>query len=68
MKTSLEKSHSKMSNFKLMLISIILSISFPLIWAGVALLKTNQVLGIIIISISSIVTVLFTFLMNIFKR
>ena len=51
MKTSLEKSHSKMSNFKLMLISIILSISFPLIWAGVALLKTNQVLGIIIISI-----------------
>ncbi len=68
MKTSLEKSHSKMSNFKLMLISIILSISFPLIWAGVALLKTNQVLGIIIISISSIVTILFTFLMNIFKR
>ena len=57
-----------MSNFKLMLISIILSISFPLIWAGVALLKTNQVLGIIIISISSIVTILFTFLMNIFKR
>lgn len=68
MKTSLEKSHSKMSNFKLMLISIILSISFPLIWAGVALLKTNQVLGIIIISISSIVIILFTFLMNIFKR
>ena len=68
MKTSLEKSHSKMSNFKLMLISIILSISFPLIWAGVALLKTNKVLGIIIISISSIVTILFTFLMNIFKR
>ena len=68
MKTSLEKSHSKMSNFKLMLISIILSISFPLICAGVALLKTNQVLGIIIISISSIVTILFTFLMNIFKR
>ena len=68
MKTSLEKSHSKMSNFKLMLISIILSISFPLIWAGVALLKTNQVLGIIIISVSSIVTILFTFLMNIFKR
>lgn len=68
MKTSLEKSHSKMSNFKLMLISIIISISFPLIWAGVALLKTNQVLGIIIISISSIVTILFTFLMNIFKR
>lgn len=68
MKTSLEKSHSKLSNFKLTFISIIISIFFPLIWLGIALLKTNQSLGIIIISISAVVTIIFTLLMNIFKR
>ncbi len=68
MKTSLEKSHSKLSNFKLTFISIVISIFFPLIWLGIALFKVNQTYGIIIISISAFVTILFTFLMNIFKR
>lgn len=37
--TSLKKSHSKVSNFKLTLLSLITIIAFSALWIGIALLK-----------------------------
>ena len=49
-KTSLEKSHSKVSNFKLTLICFIATISFSLMWVGLALetIDSYKIFGIIL--------------------
>lgn len=51
-KTSLERSHSKLSNFKLTLICIISSIAFVLLFISIALIKINLILGSILTGVS----------------
>lgn len=54
-KTDLEKSHSKVSNFKLTLICLLLSISFLGIWLGVSLINKYTWLGYSILGGSGLV-------------
>ena len=61
-KTTLEKSHSKASNFKLTMICALLSISISLIWVGLIFIEKNKPLGISI-SAASAVVALFSFLL-----
>lgn len=61
-KTDLEKSHSKVSNFKLTLICFLLSISFLGIWFGISFINKNQYLGYSILGVSAILGI-FSFLL-----
>ena len=68
-KTSLEKSHSKASNFKLTMICFILAIGISAIWAGLALVDTDyQTLGIIVASVGGVIALLFFILIGKFAR
>lgn len=70
-KTSLEKSHSKASNFKLTLLCLLTAIASTGIWAGVAViffLKDLLVLGIIISAITLALTFLCVQLLGKFAR
>jgi len=67
-KTSLEKSHSKVSNFKLTMINIIAAISFCLIFVGLILLNFNKILCIGVASSAGIVFLLSCFLISRFTR
>lgn len=53
-KTSLERSHSKSSNFKLTLICALLSIMFVLLFIGLILIKSHQTLGIILTAVGAV--------------
>lgn len=67
---SLEKSHSKVSNFKLTMICILLTICASAIWLGVSLLLNmdNKTLGSIILASGGVGTLLFMFLIGRFTR
>ena len=68
-KTSLEKSHSKASNFKLTMICFILALSVAAVWAGLSLVNTEyQTLGIIISSVGGATALLFFILIGKFTR
>ncbi|MBO5542011.1 MAG: hypothetical protein J5936_01120 [Acholeplasmatales bacterium] len=67
-KTSLEKSHSKTSNFKLTMICALLSISFSLIWVGLIFIEKNKPLGISISAASAVVALFSFFLIGRFTR
>ena len=41
-KTDLQKSHSKVSNFKLTLICLILAIGFGALWVGIGLINDYE--------------------------
>ena len=61
-KSSLEKSHSKASNFKLTLICMLAAISFNAIFGGLALININKIIGIIV-AISGGILFIFSYLL-----
>ena len=67
-KTSLEKSHSKVSNTKLTLICILLSIAFIFVFVGLSLIDKYKMVGITTTSIAGIVLVLGLILVQKFTR
>ena len=67
-KTDLEKSHSKVSNFKLTIICALLAISLSLIWVGLILVDTNKALGISISAASAVIALFSFFLIGRFTR
>ncbi len=70
MGTSLQKSHSKASNFKLTMICLMLTISISAAWIGLSLLLNmdNKTLGSIILGAGGVGTLLFMFLISKFTR
>ena len=67
-KTSLQKSHSKASNFKLTLICFLTILFFALLWCGLVLLKQEKTFGIILTCAGGVGTVLCFLLLNAFSR
>ncbi len=67
-KTSLEKSHSKLSNTKLTFICILLSIGFVFIFAGLALVDSYKAVGITVSLIALVVSLFGLILVQKFTR
>lgn len=67
-KTSIEKSHSRLSNFKLSLILIIGSLAFFALWVGLIILKENNYLGLTIFAIGAIIAIISLLLIKKFVR
>ena len=67
-KTSLEKSHSKSSNFVLTCICLIGIIAFGLIFIGLGLLKLYQTYGFICLSIVIVLGIISLIFINKFVR
>ena len=70
-KSSLERSHSKASNFKLTLLCLLTALVSTSIWAGVAIIyfiEAMLVLGIIITAVSAVLTFLCIQLLGKFAR
>ncbi len=66
---SLEKSHSKVSNFKLTLICFLLTLSISAVWVGVSLLlNVDKVVGGIVLGAGAVGTLLFMYLISKFTR
>ena len=68
MATSLQKSHSKVSNAKLTLICLMLSIAFPVLIFGLALIEDYKTFGILLAAAGGVLTVFGLILINAFKR
>lgn len=77
MKTSLERSHSKASNFKLTLICLLGAIGFAILFIGISLLNNNTVfinnitfatLAIILLIAGGALSLLSFILIRIFAR
>ena len=67
-KTSLEKSHSKASNFKLTMICLLAAISLSLIFVGIAIINKYKNLGIILAAAGGVMTILSYLLISRFTR
>lgn len=67
-KTDLEKSHSKLSNFKLTLICLLLSLSCGLVIVSIGAFKAFQTYSIIGLIIGCILGVFSYFLLSKFTR
>lgn len=67
-KTSLERSHSKVSNFKLTLICLLLAIGFAGVWVGLILIGYNKPLGISVAAVSGVIAFLSFLLVGKFTR
>lgn len=70
-KSSLERSHSAVSNFKLTLICLLLSIAVSMVWVGVVLITTHAVelaVGIIVTAVSAAVALISFLLISKFTR
>lgn len=67
-KTSLERSHSKLSNFKLTLICAILAISFAFVWVGLGIVKYNDILGYSVAGVSGVLFIFSFFMIGRFTR
>lgn len=66
---SLERSHSKLSNFKLTIISLMLSLFFNLFILGLIIIdKYNMTYGIIISGVSLVFTLFFYLAIRHFTR
>ncbi len=67
---SLEKSHSKVSNFKLTFICFLLTLAVSAVWVGLSLVlnMNSKVLGSIILGAGGVGTLLFMFLIGRFTR
>ncbi len=66
---SLEKSHSKVSNFKLTLICFLLTLSISAVWVGVSLLlNVDKVFGGIVLGAGAVGTFIFMYLISRFTR
>ena len=67
-KTSLQKSHSKVSNLKLTFICFLTILFFAILWCGLVLLKQEKTFGIILTCAGGIGTVCCYLLLNAFSR
>ena len=67
-KTSLEKSHSKSSNFKLTMICLLASLGVASLFVGLGFLKQYQTLAIILLAAGGVLTLLGLLLINKFTR
>ena len=67
-KTSLEKSHSKASNFKLTMMCLLAAISFSLIFVGLAILNKYKTFGIILAVAGGILIILSYLMISRFTR
>ena len=67
-KTNLQKSHSKVSNFKLTFICFLTILFFAILWVGLVLLKQEKTLGVTITAIGGVGTVACFLLLNAFSR
>ena len=67
-KTSLEKSHSKLSNTKLTLICLFACILEAVLWSGVGVIIKFQALGIILIVVGVVLAIPTILLTKNFKR
>lgn len=67
-KTSLEKSHSKASNFKLTLMCLLASISFVLLFFGLSLLNKNKTIGIVVAACGAVLFILSFIMISKFTR
>ena len=69
-KTSLEKSHNKVSNFKLTILCFLALLFVSALWLGVGLIgnETLMYYGIIITCCSIILTLLFMLIISNFTR
>ena len=69
-KTSLEKSHSKVSNFKLTLICFCAALAVSTLWVGLGILgmEAYRVLGIILAGAGLLVSLFFVFVIGKFTR
>lgn len=67
-KTALEKSHSKSSNALLTFICFFNLISISILWIGLAILKSYQAYGYIILIVGIVLTLLSSLLLTKFSR
>lgn len=67
-KTSLAKSHSVVSNFKLTSICLLASTSVSLLWIGISFFKKYNSLGICLIIVGALLTLISIVLINKFTR
>jgi hypothetical protein len=70
-KTSLERSHSTLSNTKLTFLCLLAALAFAALWCGIALLCYTAVpkaIGIPLTAVSGVVLCLCLFLAACFKR
>ena len=69
-KTSLEKSHSKVSNAKLTLICFIAALAVSILWVGIALIgfEKYKIFGIILAAAGALTTLFSIFLIGKFTR
>ena len=68
MKTSIEKSHSKLSNFKLTLICLLGILAIFIFWIGIAILNKNMNYGILCLVIGGLSSMIAIILFNKFIR
>lgn len=67
-KTSLERSHSKVSNFKLTMITFLASLSFCGVFVGLGLLDVYKTISIIILAASGVILLFSLMLIRRFVR
>lgn len=68
-KTSLEKSHSKWSNFKLTILCLSITISVSVIWAVLTFIKVIEIdIILLVLLISLIILIINIFFLTKFKR
>lgn len=70
-KSSLQKSHSVVSNFKLTLICLMLSLSISMVWVGAFLIVSQiveLVVGIVITAACAVLALISFFLISKFTR
>ncbi len=70
-KTSLQRSHSVASNFKLTLICLLLAISLSAVWFGIILINhpsVDIVIGIVVTAVSAVVALISFLLLSKFTR
>lgn len=68
MNTSIEKSHSKLSNFYLTIICLLSLIFTSILWIGIGFVKHYPEISYILLAIGIVGTILSIFLLIIFKR
>lgn len=67
-KSSLQRSHSATSNFKLTAICFFLGIAVILLWVGLAILKVENGIGIALCAAGGVLTLVNLFLVSRFTR
>lgn len=67
-KSSIERSHSKISNFKLTILALLAIISFNAIFVGLALYNYNQIISLACVIAAGAVSIILFILIRAFVR